>query len=102
MLVARMASLPTELRTRALSCLESLLRAVDGDNRVTNLVRKWFGLIGDRPMDWVLQYAQNPFFEIRLAGLGVISALTSHYWGHEFIRNTPGKIFNYLCVFTIL
>lgn len=100
MLVTRIASLPTELRTRTLNCVESLLRAVDGDNRVTNLVRKWFGLIGDRPMDWVLQYAQNPFLEIRLAGLGVISALTSHYWGQEFIRNTPGNFIIY--VFTIL
>lgn len=107
-LITRMASLPTQLRTRSLNCMEGLFRVTDVDNRITSLVRKWFGLIGEQPMDWLVNYAQNPFSEIRLAGLGVLSALSSHYWGQENIRNTPGLCFgltlgmltmlNHMCV----
>lgn len=94
----KLASYPTETRIRALNCLESLFRIDEFDSKVTNLIKKWYYTMGDNPMEWIYKFAQNPFSEIRLAGLGILSAMSSHHWGQECFRNTPGKKIYVYCI----
>lgn len=90
-IVERLTSLPTESRIRALNCLESLLRVQTDDEQVSEITRNWFSLMSDEPLGWITKYAKNPFHEIRLAGLGILRALSTQMWGHEVIRKSPGK-----------
>lgn len=83
-------SLPTEVRIRALNCIENLLRDVRVDT--IQLTEKWYHLLGPEPMDVISKYAKNPFVELRLAGLGVVNAIACQPWGQEAIKNTPGAI----------
>lgn len=81
-------SLPTDIRIRALSCIENLLRDARVDTM--QLTEKWFHLLGPEPMDVISKYAKNPFVELRLAGLGILNAIACQLWGQEAIKNTPG------------
>lgn len=81
-------SLPTDIRIRALNCIENLLRDVRVDTM--QLTEKWFHLLGPEPMDVISKYAKNPFVELRLAGLGILNAIACQLWGQEAIKNTPG------------
>lgn len=92
--IARLlSSLPTEVRLRALNCLEHLLRVKEKTNDVMQITRKWYALFGEDPMDIILRYAKNPFAEIKIAGLGILQAMAEQQWGQEEIRNVPGMIF---------
>lgn len=86
-----LSSLPTDVRLRALNCLENLLRVNEKTNDIMQITRKWYTLIGDDPMELILRYAKNPFSEIKLAGLGILQAIAEQQWGQEEMRNTPGK-----------
>lgn len=85
-------SLPTEIRIKALNCFEKLLHVEEYRNEVSSIARKWYNLFGDKPMDLILRYAKNPFPDIRLAGFGVLKAVSEHYWGQADIKNTIGNI----------
>ncbi|KAJ8938792.1 hypothetical protein NQ314_011328 [Rhamnusium bicolor] len=91
-IVKLLTSYPTEVRVRALSCLENLLRVEELKTDIIQITRKWYGLFGDDPMELVLRYAKNPFTEIRLAGLGLLHAIAEHQWGQEEIKSTPGLV----------
>lgn len=86
-----LSSLPTEVRLRALLCIENLLRVKEKCNEIMQTTRKWYTLLGEDPMDVILRYAKNPFSEIKSAGLGILQAMAEQQWGQEEIRNTPGK-----------
>nr|XP_023016451.1 26S proteasome non-ATPase regulatory subunit 5-like [Leptinotarsa decemlineata] len=85
-------SLPTEVRMRALNCLENLLSVTETVTDLTQITRKWYLMFGDEPMELILRYAKNPFSEIKLAGLGLLHALANQTWGQEEINNTPGLV----------
>jgi len=87
---SRTSTFMTDMRIRALNCVESLMRIVEFDSRITNLVRKWYMAMGDNPIDWIYKLAQNPFNEIRVAAFGVLNAMAAHHWGQESFRSTPG------------
>lgn len=92
----RMTSFTTEIRIRALDCLENCFRIPELDSRITNLLKKWYLAMGEDPMSWIFKMAQNPFNELRLATLGLLSALAAHHWGQECFLNTAG-IYVKLC-----
>ncbi|CAG9765414.1 unnamed protein product [Ceutorhynchus assimilis] len=83
-------SLPTEIRVRALNCIENLLRTDRFD--IAEITEKWFHLLGKNPMEMITRYAKNPFVDLRLAGIGIINALARQQWGQKAIRDTPGLI----------
>ncbi|XP_066248492.1 26S proteasome non-ATPase regulatory subunit 5 [Euwallacea similis] len=83
-------SLPTETRIRALNCIENLL--CDSRLDIMQITEKWFRLLGAEPMEIITKYAKNPFSELRLAGLGVLNAISGQIWGQEAIKNTPGLV----------
>ncbi|KAK4883481.1 hypothetical protein RN001_006800 [Aquatica leii] len=83
---------PTEIKLRALSCLESLFRITDFDSKTTNLIRKWYYSMDDNPMHWIYNFAKNPFHEIRLVTFNVLRSISQHNWGQEIFRNTPGFV----------
>lgn len=90
----QLASLPTELRIRALYCIESLMRVPrdQQNNRVCSVVQNWFKVIHENPMMIIVQYAQNPFIEIRCAGLSVLQALSEQLWGQQQISQSAGLV----------
>ncbi|RZB38997.1 26S proteasome non-ATPase regulatory subunit 5 [Asbolus verrucosus] len=85
-------SMPTEIKVRGLNCLENLLHIVDYNNQITMITRKWYSLIDDNPIDFIWNYAKNPFFELRVAGFGILHAMSEQTWGQEVIKNTPGLL----------
>lgn len=87
----RLSSLPTEIKVRAMGCLESLFYTDSNENRITTLIRKWFYLVDTDPMEVFLKYCRNPFTELRLAGFDVIKSISTQDWGQECIKTTPGK-----------
>ncbi|KAF7268906.1 hypothetical protein GWI33_018008 [Rhynchophorus ferrugineus] len=89
---SRLSSIPTDIKIRALSCLESLLRVTDNNNEITSLTHEWYSFIGANPMDVILRYAKNPFSELRLSGLGILNALANQTWGQEAIKNSAGLV----------
>lgn len=89
-IVRLLSSLPTEVRLRALNCIENLLRVKEKTNEVMQITRKWYSSFGDDPMEIILRYAKNPFSDIKLAGLGILQAIAEQQWGQEEIRNTSG------------
>ncbi|VEN43507.1 unnamed protein product [Callosobruchus maculatus] len=91
-IVKLLPSLPTEVRVRALNCLENLIRVTERKNDMLQITRKWYQSFGDEPMEIILRYAKNPFSEIKLAGLGLLHAIANQQWGQEEIKNTPGLI----------
>lgn len=94
-IIATSTSFPTDIKVRALTCLEHLLGVVDNDEddvSITTITRKWYNFIDDKPIDVILNYAKNPFGEFRLAGFGVLSSIARQLWGQEVIRDTPGLV----------
>lgn len=89
-IVKLLTSFPSEVRLRALNCLENLLTVEEQKNDIMQITRRWYGLFGDDPMEIILRYAKNPFSEIKLSGLGILRAIADQQWGQEEIRNTPG------------
>lgn len=90
----QLAMLPTELRVRGINCIENMIRVdlKDQNNNICSLVQSWFSALCDEPLNMFVKYAQNPFIEIRCAGLGVLHALSEQQWGQELIKNCPGLI----------
>ncbi|XP_057664519.1 26S proteasome non-ATPase regulatory subunit 5-like [Diorhabda carinulata] len=86
------SSYPTDVKLRALTCIENLLRVSDIQSNVSQITRKWFTLLNDDPMDVIVRYAKNPFTEIKLSGLGILQAMSIQQWGQEEIRNCPGLV----------
>lgn len=86
--------LPTELRVRGINCIENMIRVdlKDQNNNICSLVQSWFSALCDEPLNMFVKYAQNPFIEIRCAGLGVLHALSEQQWGQELIKNCPGMV----------
>jgi Proteasome non-ATPase 26S subunit len=82
----------TETRIRVLQCLESLLKMKESDIGVSNICYKWYCAFSENSMDTICQYAKNPFIDIRLAGFGVLNAVSQHHWGQEAVKNTPGNL----------
>ncbi|CAG9822654.1 unnamed protein product [Phaedon cochleariae] len=91
-IVKLLVALPNEVRLTALTCLENLLRVTDQKAEITKITKQWFSLFGDDPMDIVLRYSKNPFPDIRLAGFGILHAISGQQWGQEAINNTPGLV----------
>ncbi|XP_018572758.1 26S proteasome non-ATPase regulatory subunit 5 [Anoplophora glabripennis] len=91
-IVKLLTSFPTEVRLRALNCLENLLAVEEQKNDIMQITRRWYGLFGDDPMEIILRYAKNPFSEIKLSGLGILRVIADQQWGQEEIRNTPGLV----------
>ncbi|KAJ8944688.1 hypothetical protein NQ318_015896 [Aromia moschata] len=91
-IVKLLTSYPTEIRIRALNCLENLLRVNDPKIDTMQIARRWFELFGDDPMQLIIRYAKNPFSETKLAGLGMLQAIAEQQWGQEYIKNTPGLV----------
>ncbi|XP_050513208.1 26S proteasome non-ATPase regulatory subunit 5 [Diabrotica virgifera virgifera] len=87
-----LSSFPTEIKLRALKCIENLLSASGTQPIVSQITMKWFSLLTDQPMEVIVKYAKNPFTEIKLAGLGIIQIMASQQWGQEEIKNSPGLI----------
>ncbi|KAG5893053.1 hypothetical protein JTB14_014833 [Gonioctena quinquepunctata] len=91
-IVKLLSSLPTDVRIRALTCLENLLLVTDAKTDTTQITRNWYTLFSDDPMEMILRYAKNPFTEVKLAGFGVLYALAKQSWGQTEIFNTPGLV----------
>lgn len=89
----RIPTFPTEIKVRAMSCLECLINAEDNDNRVSTITEKWFKVIDSNPMDFLLTYCRNPFVELRIAGFGILNSVSKQQWGQNTIRGTPGTLF---------
>lgn len=85
---------PTDLRIRALNCIENLLRIQLGEqnNQICSLTENWYKQLHADPIHLIMNYAKNPFVDIRLAGLSVVQAIAEQTWGQEVIKNIPGKI----------
>lgn len=86
----RINTFETPLLVRTLDGLQTLFNVLEPDELVEAIARKWFDVLGEVPMDFVMKYARNPFGEIRLAGLGVMLSISKQKWGQDFIKNTPG------------
>lgn len=40
----------------------------------------------------IITYAQNPFLDIRCAGLNLLQTLSEQLWGQQLIHNSPGLV----------
>lgn len=90
----RLQTFPTEVKLLVLTWLEDLL-AIHHQNGVKNdskIALKWFSSFGENAMDLIMNYVKNPFEEMRLAGLKVLTALTMHNWGQDKIKTYPALI----------
>lgn len=100
-----MKNSPTELRIRALNCVEYLIHVqADGneegaqiDQRVILMTREWFRELSEKPtsMEVIYNLCKNPFPELRINALKVLTAVVAYQWGEEIVKNTPGQL-NYL------
>ncbi|KAF5302726.1 hypothetical protein FQR65_LT08468 [Abscondita terminalis] len=82
----------TDIKIRALHCLENLFKITGFDSKTTNLIRKWYYFMNENPTEWIYNFAKNPFHEIRLATFGVLLSLSQHNWGQEIFRNRSGFV----------
>lgn len=87
----KIVSFPTPLCVRTLNNIETLLGTDDKDERIEEIMKKWFETLDDVPMDFVLKYGKNPFDEIRQAGLSILLPLSKQKWGLIYMKNTAGK-----------
>lgn len=87
-----LGSLTSDLRIRALNCIESLIRVEPGmTSPGADISRRWFMHLSSEPLTIIFKYAQNPFVDLRTAGLQIIQALSELTWGQEAIKNQPGN-----------
>ncbi|KAI4458415.1 26s proteasome non-atpase regulatory subunit 5-related [Holotrichia oblita] len=91
-IVEKLNKLPNELKIRALNCLENIIQVNTNDARVMAITKKWYTCLEGNPIEFILRYAKNPIAEIRSAGLGILNALASQFWGQEVIKNAPGLL----------
>lgn len=90
---SRISVLPTEFQVRSLNCISNILKSVNGLNQQGEIItQNWYKSLSDNPMDRLMFIINNPFGDIRSAGLGVLKSIGEHMWGHETIRNTPGCV----------
>lgn len=85
-------SLPTEFRIRAMECFADLMSINPFKTEISNIIRKWYQIFDENPMDLIVKYANNPFSELRTSGLGILKAISVHNWGQEEIKQFPGLI----------
>lgn len=94
----------TEIRVRALNCVEYLIDVKKDDEnesqidqRVTLMTREWFRELSDNPpsMELIFNLCKNPFPELRINALKVLVAACQHKWGEELVKNTSGKSTNF-------
>ncbi|XP_045470633.1 26S proteasome non-ATPase regulatory subunit 5-like [Harmonia axyridis] len=89
----KLGSFPTEITVRALKCIESLLSIDEEHIQISPISKKWFSSLGENAMTKiVMKYTENPFSELRIAGLSIILSISNQVWGQEIIRDTPGLI----------
>lgn len=90
----QISSSTTELRIRALNCVENLIRVSPNDqnNRVCSIVQKWFQYLHETPLLMIITYAQNPFLDIRCAGLNLLQTLSEQLWSQQLIHDSPGLV----------
>lgn len=90
---SRTPVLPTEFQVRALNCIQNILKSTNDSNHQLEIItQNWYKSLSDNPMDRLISIVNNPFGDIRAAGLGVLQSIAQHMWGHEIIRNTPGCV----------
>ncbi|XP_063906784.1 26S proteasome non-ATPase regulatory subunit 5 [Zophobas morio] len=85
-------SMPSEVKVRGLQCLENLLQLLEPNNQIMSITHKWYSLLDNTPMDFIWNYAKNPFSELRLGGFGVLRGIAGQPWGQEAIKNYPGLV----------
>ncbi|CAG9856336.1 unnamed protein product [Phyllotreta striolata] len=91
-IVKLLSSFPTDVKIRALNCLEHLLSVSEQQNNVNLITKRWYSILCEQPMEVILRYAKNPFAELKIAGLGILLGLAHQQWGQEEIKNSPGLI----------
>lgn len=97
-----LTTLPTEEQIRILNCLELLFRlqpepdhdvTMNPDNRICTITETWYRYLDRGPgLKIVLNYIRNPFPDIKLAGYGVLKAITDYPWGRVAIADTAGLL----------
>ncbi|XP_008555767.1 26S proteasome non-ATPase regulatory subunit 5 [Microplitis demolitor] len=86
--------MPTEVRLRGLENLSLILHVDQSkqNNRISSLVKSWFGCLGDDPMKTIVELCKQPFPDIKQASLKVLLEIASHPWGQHYIGTYPGLI----------
>ncbi|CAD6242805.1 GSCOCG00009586001-RA-CDS [Cotesia congregata] len=84
--------MPTEVRLRALDNLSLILHVEPSkqNNRISSLIKSWFGFLGDDPMKIIVELCKQPFPDIKQASLKVLLEIASHPWGQQYIASYPG------------
>uniref|UniRef100_A0A182PGZ6 26S proteasome non-ATPase regulatory subunit 5 n=1 Tax=Anopheles epiroticus TaxID=199890 RepID=A0A182PGZ6_9DIPT len=80
-------------KVRFIECITSLMSGGSEsiDNRITCITQEWYETMAERKdLDMVLSLFINPFPELKMASLKLLSAIVDHRWGQLFFQNTAG------------
>ena len=78
-------------------CLNSLARILHikhslQDNKILSLTKLWFDLITEEPLKLLVNMCRQPFPDIKMASLKVLSEVASQQWGKEYISDFPALV----------
>jgi len=84
----------SQFRVSALNDLVLVLtlKESEQDERSLKLVKSWFNLLCDKPLEVIVSLCKQPFADIRVASLEVLAVVASQPWGQESIAKHPGLI----------
>jgi len=82
----------TELKLRAMECLEQLfkLRVDQQNENLLNLTQSWFSASSSNPMADLMRLCELPFLNVRCAALAILASIADQSWGQTAQRNHPG------------
>lgn len=85
---------PTEYRVRAMNTIANIieLKLDVQQTQSLHITKEFFFWFSNDPMTCVTSISQQPFPELRLAGLQVLRVLAEQEWGQHLIMNHPGLL----------
>uniref|UniRef100_A0A182JZM4 26S proteasome non-ATPase regulatory subunit 5 n=1 Tax=Anopheles christyi TaxID=43041 RepID=A0A182JZM4_9DIPT len=74
---------------QCITCLMSGGGTESIDNRITCITQEWYETMTEcKDLEMVLTLFKNPFPDIKMASLKLLSAIVDHRWGQLFFQNT--------------
>uniref|UniRef100_A0A182TU84 26S proteasome non-ATPase regulatory subunit 5 n=1 Tax=Anopheles melas TaxID=34690 RepID=A0A182TU84_9DIPT len=79
-------------KVRFIECITCLMSGGGSesiDNRVTCITQEWYETMTEsKDLEMVQTLFKNPFPDIKMASLKLLSAIVDHRWGQQFFQNT--------------
>ncbi|GLG97513.1 hypothetical protein R5R35_011825 [Gryllus longicercus] len=87
-------SFPHLSRVRALNTMANIieLKLDAQETQSLQITKEFFNWLSEEPMTLVMSVCQQPFPELRLAGVQVLKVLAEQEWGQELIKKQPGVV----------